>query len=326
MNPSYPGVALAAACLLAACGHPGHDAPGSDAARSGDSGSGAPDGGGDALAPDAAPGGGACFDEWGEVTGCPAPQIEAAYLTTDCEGTTGVFVVGHGFESANLYMVDNGWLPEGPAAQSSRWNDNFWNVLTPTLMCLTTSADASYWSGFDLQLKNPDGQLSNTVTVANDLGSRPPLVSTGSDDPFDLDACLDPGMTRDQALATFAMGASASTLGSVSIGSRTRSCNTATGCEAWGSPQPVASGVAVGLALAGGGTRVDLTMAGSDCGELGNDDQTLTYNSCSLSSQLGGDYRVHVAAHCLQVSQVVRSAIAGDGSYTETDAAALLRY
>jgi hypothetical protein len=264
-----------------------------------------------------------CFYDWSTRGTCGAPVIDAAYLTTDCEATTGVFVVGHGFESANQFMTGNGWLPYGPKATSEPLNDNIWNVLTPTLMCITTSANPAIWSGFTLQLQNPDGQLSNSVTVQNLLSARPALVSTGSDDAFDPDACLDTGMTHDQALAMFAMGASTSMLGRLAITAHTRSCNSATGCLAWGAPATIATNVPAGLAITGNGSAVDFTLGSADCGSLGHADETLAYNYCDMADQ---GYAVHVAAHCLQLSATVRSPIAPDGSYSQTDTVGLVRY
>jgi hypothetical protein len=266
----------------------------------------------------AVPDGVACFDSWSQLGTCPAPQIDAAYLTQDCDATTGIFVVGRGFQSANMFDVNNGWMPHGPAALTPKLNRDTWNVLTPTFMCITTSADAQYWTGFSMQVRNPDGQLSNTVTVSNQLAGRPPLPSTDSDDPFDPDACLEAGMTQQEAQSHFAQGASTAQIGTVDIVRRDRACNTATGCSAWNATQNVASTDA-GLAIAGGGAQIDLTLGGSDCGRLGASDYTLTYNSC-------GAYDVHVAGHCLRLSSTVRSSVASDGSYTQTDSAAVLRF
>jgi hypothetical protein len=190
-------------------------------------------------------------------------------------------------------------------------------------MCITTSANPAIWSGFTLQLQNPDGQLSNSVTVQNLLSARPALVSTGSDDAFDPDACLDTGMTHDQALAMFAMGASTSMLGRLAITAHTRSCNSATGCLAWGAPATIATNVPAGLAITGNGSAVDFTLGSADCGSLGHADETLAYNYCDMADQ---GYAVHVAAHCLQLSATVRSPIAPDGSYSQTDTVGLVRY
>jgi hypothetical protein len=306
-----PGTALLLA--LAACG--GNSGASPDAATDLD-GAITLDG---PIDPPVGPSGVDCFYDWQSLEGCGAPVVTAAYLTNNCQATTGVFVVGTGFQSANLFMVDNAWLPYGPEVISTSWNRDSWNVLTPTFMCLTTSASPDTWSGFPIHLRNPDGQLSNSVTVQNLLGMRPPLISTGSNDPFDPDACLDAGMTHAEALATFAPAASTSTLGAVTIVSRSRSCNTATGCLPWGAATTVASNVVAGLVLTDGGSTVNFTFEGDDCGELGEHDRTLTYNSCP-------EYEVHVAAHCLRAASTVRSAIAGDGNYTQTDSAALLRY
>jgi hypothetical protein len=259
-----------------------------------------------------------CFYNWAQLGNCPAPVITGAFLTRDCDATTGIFVVGYGFESANQFDVHNGWLPHGPRALPSQLSRDSWNVLTPTFMCITTSADPSIWTGFAMQVKNPDGQLSNSVTVTNMLAGRPPLPSTDSTDPFDPDACLEDGMTQNQALALFATGASTATIGNAQIYTRDRACNAATGCTTWNA---ITGGgaTAVGLAITGGGTNVDLTFGATDYGRLGANDYTLSYNDCS-------GYVVHVAQHCLRVSSTVRTPIAADGSYTQTDSAAILRF
>ena len=322
MAPSH--VKSAALCLaLAACG--GHnagsvDASAADSNAQSDGSLDAPRDGTIDADIDAAvgPSGVDCFYNWQTLGTCQAPVITAAFLTQDCDATTGVFVVGTGFQSSGKYDNNNGWMPHGPAALTPKLNRDTWNVLTPTFMCITTNADSSYWSGFQMQVENPDGQLSNMVTVANDLGGRPPLPTTDSTDPFDPDACLEPGMTQQEALSHFGMGANSATIGNVDIVSHQRACNTATGCQPWSATSAVST-TPIGLATAGGGGQVDLTLGGTDCGKLGASDYTLTYNDCDA-------YTVHVAAHCLMLSQTVRSSVAGDGSYTQTDYGAVLRF
>ena len=312
------------ALLFAACGgsHPAGstpDAPGADDGPRSDAASDASADAAPDAGPDAAvvPSGVECFTEWQRVGNCAAPTITAAFLTQNCAGTTGIFVVGSGFEAANLFDVNNGWMPHGPRALASQLNRDSWNVLTPTFTCITTSADPQYWTGFAMQVRNPDGQLSNSVTVTNQLGARPPLPTTDSTDPFDPDACLEAGMTQQDALSHFGPGASSATIGTLDIVAHDRACNVSTGCMAWSAPAAVSS-TAIGLATGSGG-QVDLTLGGSDCGRLGASDYTLTYNTC-------GEYTVHVAAHCLRLSRTVRSSVAGDGSYTQTDTAAVLRF
>jgi hypothetical protein len=312
---------LGLSLVLAACGsHSSSDKPDAQVA---DPDGPAPDSASDgavdaAIDAPAAPSGVACFDGWSALGTCPAPQIDAAYLTQRCAGTTGIFVVGHGFQSANTFEVDNGWMPHGPAALTPKLNRDTWNVLTPTFMCITTSADASYWTGFAMQVQNPDGQQSNSVIVGNELAGRPPLPSTDSTDPFDPDACLEEEMLESEARSRFGQGASTASIGTVTIVRRDRPCNAATGCGPWNATQDVET-TDVGLAIAGGGSQIDLTLGATDCGRLGAYDYMLTYNSC-------GAYDVHVAAHCLRVSSTVRSTIASDGSYTQTDSAAVLRF
>lgn len=318
---------LGALLVLGACGsHPSGAGEQPDAHELDDGATGedaANDGAIDAAvdaAPDAplAPNGVACFDSWSQLGTCGAPVIDAAFLTQNCSGTTGVFVVGHGFQSANKFDSTNGWMPHGPAALTPKLNRDTWNVLTPTFLCITTSADTSYWTGFDMQVRNPDGQVSNTVTVGNQLGARPPLPSTDSTEPFDTDACLEDGMTQQAAQARFAPAASTATIGAVNIVKHDRACNTATGCGAWNPTQNVET-TNVGLAVTNGGAQINLTLGATDCGKLNGSNYTLSYNTC-------GAYTVHVAAKCLRVSNTTRSSIANDGSYTQTDSAAVLRF
>ena len=277
-----------------------------------------------ARAPDLAPSGTDCFFDWKTRGTCGAPVITASYLSNDCDGTTGVFVVGTGFQSANQFDVNNGFLEHGPYAIPGKLNRDTWNVVTPTMLCITTASDPTYWSGFTMQIRNPDGQTSNSVTVQNLLGARPPLPSTGSSDPWDRDACLDAPLSRSEALAHFAPAATTATLGTMTIQSRSRPCNSATGCGAFGAPSTVAANVTAGLAIAGGGSTVDFTLGGTDCGALDGNDYTVAYNNCTTTL---GSYSVHVASHCLMlILNMQRSSIAADGSYTETDYGSVLRY
>lgn len=262
-----------------------------------------------------------CYWGWRSLTGCPAPQITDSYLTQNCSGTTGVFVVGRYFQHGNQYDATNAWMPHGPYAVTSRLNRDTWNWITPRAVCITTSNDATYWTGFDMQLKNPDGQLSNKVTVLNKLAGRPALPSSGSSDAFDTSACLDAGMTMAQAVARFPAGATMVSLGNVTIRRRSRVCNTLTGCPAWGAATTEAT---VEARLQTSGT-VHFALDGRDCGSLGASDYTLTYNSCAAAGA-AGSYSVHVAASCLMLWHTTRSAVAGDNTYTQTDYGGVLRY
>src|SRR5689334_2097619 len=90
-------VTLAGAAALAACGS-SHGLTTADAPRGGDSGGSA---GSDARAvdapgTDAGPDGVDCFYDGTSLGTCGPPVITAAYLTTDCQATSGVFIVGHG--------------------------------------------------------------------------------------------------------------------------------------------------------------------------------------------------------------------------------------
>lgn len=261
-----------------------------------------------------------CYYGWKTLGTCPAPQITESYLSNNCAGTTGVFVIGRYFQSAN--SSDSS---AGPYALSPKLNRNTWNFLSPRMACITTSADTSYWTGFSMQVKNPDGQTSNSVTVQSRLGARPPLPSSGSKDPFDPNACFDAGMTKSEALARFMAGSSTTTLGMMTLSKRSRPCNMLTGCAAWGSATTEASGVPAGLAIGGGGSTVQFNLGGRDCGVLGSNDYTITQNSCPTTGA-AGSYSVHVASACLMLWHSQRSTVAGDGSYTQTDYGGVLRY
>ena len=91
---------------------------------------------------------------------------------------------------------------------------------------------------------------------------RPPLPTTDSLDPFDPDACLEAGMTQQEALGHFGQSASTASIGSVDIVSHKRACNSATGCNGWSTTTTVSS-TAVGLAIAGTGSQVDLAARSS---------------------------------------------------------------
>jgi hypothetical protein len=261
-----------------------------------------------------------CYYDWRTRMGCPPPELTDSYLAQGCVGTTGVFVVGRYFQHGNQYESMNGWMPHGPYA-SPKLNRNTWNWLTPRLACLTTSNDATYWTGFEIQLKNPDGQLSNKVTVQNRIGGRPALPTTGSSDPFDPNACFDPVITMAQALAKFPVAASSTTLGNLTIRRRSRPCNALTGCAGWG-PASTEATVAAKLQISG---NVHFALDTTDCGSLGTSDTSIVTNSCTAMGA-AQSYNLHISNSCLMLWQTARTAIAGDGSYTQTDYGAVLRY
>lgn len=263
-----------------------------------------------------------CYYGWKALGTCPAPEISESFLASGCAGTTGVFVVGRYFQHGNQYESTNGWMPHGPYAVTPKLSRDTWNWMTPRAVCITTNADATYWTNFEMQLRNPDGQLSNKVIVKNRIGGPVVLPSSGSSEPFDPSACLDPAMTQAQAVARFPMGASSTALGTVTIKRRSRPCNTLTGCAAWGAADSEGT-AAAGLVTSG--SNVNFTLAGRDCGKLNSGDFALSYNSCSTTGA-AQSYNVHVAAACLMLWQTTRTTPAGDGSYTQTDYGAVLRY
>ena len=263
-----------------------------------------------------------CFTDWKSLGNCPAPQITESYLGNNCVGTTGVFVVGRYFQSGNQFWTSNGFMPYGPYAQTSKLNRDTWNWLSPRLMCITTNSDATYWSGFAMQVKNPDGQLSNSVTVANKLGVPPTLPSSGTTNPFDANACMDAPMTVAPAQAKFVPPASTATLGAVTISRRSRPCNSVSGCGAWG-PITTEASTTAGLQVSGG-TSIHLMLGTSDCGALSSSQQ-ITTNYCPTTGS-AGSYDAHLAGSCLMLWQRRFSTVAGDGSYTQTDYGAVIKY
>lgn len=75
-------------------------------------------------------------------------------------------------------------------------------------------------------------------------------------DPFDPASCIGAPMTRDQAIALFAPGATDIVVGSYVIQKRSRPCNAVTGCGAWG-----ATTTRLGSSI--GSLSPDLEMKGS---------------------------------------------------------------
>ncbi|MBL9005613.1 MAG: hypothetical protein JNJ46_15265 [Myxococcales bacterium] len=261
-----------------------------------------------------------CFTEWPRLTACPAPQITEAYLGNNCVGTTGVFVVGRYFQSGNKFWTSNGFMPYGPYALPARLNRDTWNFLSPRLVCITTSADPGTWTGFEMQLKNPDGQLSNVANVLNRLGSTVTLPSSGSSHPFDGNACMDPPMSLVQAQARIIAPASTATLGMVTLSRRSRACNSVSGCGAWG-PTTLDSTLSLGLKVSGG--NVNVTLGTADCGVVGSG--LITTNICA-SGGSAGSLEAHVSAGCAMLWQRKFSTVGGDGNYTQTDWGAVIKY
>lgn len=278
-----------------------------------------------AAAPDlkpAIPSDADCFTDWKQLGNCPAPQITESYFGNNCVGTTGVFVAGRYFQSGNKFWTSNGFMPYGPYAMANNLNRDTWNYLSPRLVCITTSNDASVWSGFAMQLRNPDGQLSNSVTVLNKAGLYPALPSSGTTNPFDLNACMDTPMTMTQAQARFVPPASSAALGTVTISRRSRACNAVSGCGSFGAPTTEATLPAT-LQVTGG-TSIELRLGASSCGTLSASSGVVT-NTCP-STGPAGSYSAHLAGNCLMLWQRQFSSVAGDGSYTQTDYGAVIKF
>ena len=264
-----------------------------------------------------------CFTNWKQLGNCPAPEITDSYLGNNCAGTTGVFVAGRYFQSGNKFWTSNGFLPYGPLALPSKLSRDTWNYLTPRLLCITTSNDATYWTGFAMQIRNPDGQVSNSVTVGYKGGTNPALPSSGSLDPFDLNACMDTPMTMTQAQSRFVPPASSASLGTMTISRRTRLCNAVSGCGAYGATTTEAT-TPVTLQVAGGGSSIELRLGTGNCGPLNPTGGYLTH-SCPTTGA-AGSYNAHLAGSCVMLWQRQFSAVAGDGSYTETSYGSVIKF
>ncbi len=262
-----------------------------------------------------------CFWNW-RTLDCPAPVITAAYLSNSCQNTSGVTVVGHHFQ--NKGGKGQTGLDLGPVPVGSPLGFGAWNELTPMHVCVTTSATPADWSGFPVQLQNADGKLSNTVTVANLLPQTIDVPSSSSNDPFDPDTCNQHGMTDDEALAKFAPGTDRAPLGTLQMSSRSRACNTVTGCGAWG-PSAADRSLAASLFLSG--VTKKLQLGGADCSAITNRHGTAQLSVCDFSDYPTGPHvYAHVAASCLRAERRTVSDDAWTGNYTETDLVGLLRY
>lgn len=257
-----------------------------------------------------------CFYEARALRSCPAPQITAAYLGT-CGETQGLVIVGHFFQSVdrNNYPY-SGSATTGPTLSTRDTIRDTWNELTAQRMCATSGTYPGV--GTAIEVRNPDGKLSNSVVVEDRRSNSPPLPTTGSDDPFDLDACSDPVMTSAEALERFDAGADSAALGSFTVVSQSRPCNSITGCAARGAVTQVTT-LPLGL-----GTNhpsfFNVVLDGRSCNRL------VRNNTCYPGPVANSDYQVRVGSTCAQIRSIVRTAIQANGNYTRTDYVGLLRY
>lgn len=92
---------------------------------------------------------------------------------------------------------------------------------------------------------------ASTNTPADAGTTAPPdaSVPVPSDDPFDPSSCTGASMTADEAAARLGPGATWKTFGAFAIAGRTRTCNTATGCPAWGSAPVVVAASTAGSSI-----------------------------------------------------------------------------
>lgn len=106
-----------------------------------------------------------CYEGWRMYGGsCPAPIITSAWAaTTGCVGANpGLFIEGMNFQ---LEKRNTGIADYGPQAQEG-FDQKHWNELTTTRLCVTMSSSyALSFPGKRLSVKNPDGKVSNSVTI-----------------------------------------------------------------------------------------------------------------------------------------------------------------
>ena len=118
------------------------------------------------LPPDlAGPTAAECFERWRMYGGtCPAPVITQAWAaTTGCSGSNpGLFIEGMNFQ---LEMHNMGIADYGPQCLEGH-DQKHWNELTTTRLCVTMNATyALSFPGKRLSVRNPDGKVSNSVTI-----------------------------------------------------------------------------------------------------------------------------------------------------------------
>lgn len=118
------------------------------------------------LPPDlAGPTAAECFERWRMYGGtCPAPVITQAWAsTTGCSGSNpGLFIEGMNFQ---LEMRNMGIADYGPQCLEGH-DQKHWNELTTTRLCVTMNATyALSFPGKRLSVRNPDGKVSNSVTI-----------------------------------------------------------------------------------------------------------------------------------------------------------------
>lgn len=260
-----------------------------------------------------------CLDGWRHLS-CPAPVIYRSYIGDDCMGTSGWFIVGENFQHEGPSGPST--ADYGPRSFGANGNQKHWNVITPRQLCVTVGAGPgdTTWTGHTIYVENPDGQQSNSVVVENLIGHTPTPPVSGTDDPFDPDACPGPKMTQGEALRHFPVAASRVVLAGYDLVAHTRQCNTLTGCADWGMPfsdtLPNRSGE---LELSVSGSRIAVSLAGKSCGYVGN--RMYCYN-------LGGPqyYSGTLASDCFQVSGRTKTTPGTDGSYSETEYATFVRF
>ncbi len=109
-----------------------------------------------------------CFTDWADFAGtCSAPVISSSWVGNGCVGTTGWFIEGDNFQ----FRQDNDGIADyGPQSMGANGNQMHWNVITPTLLCVTVFAGfKDTWVDHEIYVVNPDGKASNSVVVQDYL-------------------------------------------------------------------------------------------------------------------------------------------------------------
>lgn len=145
----------------------------------------------------------------------------------------------------------------------------------------TSSADGG---GLDA---SSDAAVVVPVDAGTDAGPVAPLdAGPALDDPFDPASCPGPAITFAQAVAKLSSGASSVALGSYKLMARSRSCNSVTGCSAWGTPTqakaPPPHGYDTGDFVLGGSFRIVTDGSGLEVAPL-DDTCNVAYSYCTAS-------------------------------------------
>lgn len=151
----------------------------------------------------------------------------------------------------------------------------------------TSSADAGLADAATLDAGSDAAVIVAPADAGTDAGSTSPVdAGPELDDPFDPASCSGPAITFAQAAAKFPSGASSVALGSYKLMARSRSCNSVTGCSAWGTPTqakaPPPHGYDTGDFVLGGTFRIITSGSNLEVSPL-DDTCKAAYSYCNAS-------------------------------------------